>query len=112
MVTLRMDRPAEAQRYLESALKLNDRLPVSWNALGVALFRQQQPGAALDAWERAVSLDPQQYDALFNIGLAAADAGRREQARKALTRFVDTAPAVRFSADIAKARALLQHLAG
>ena len=110
VVSLRMDRPAEAQRYLESALKLNDRLPVSWNTLGVALFRQQQTGPALDAWERAVALDARQYDALYNIGLVAAEAGRRQQAVKALERFVDTAPAERFGGDIVKARALLQRL--
>jgi arylsulfatase A-like enzyme/Flp pilus assembly protein TadD len=112
VVSLHMDRPAEAQRYLESALKLNDRLPVSWNTLGVALFRQRQPGPALDAWERAVALDPRQYDALYNIGLVAADTGRRQQAVKALARFVDTAPAGRFGTEIARARALLQRLGG
>ena len=112
VVSLRMERPAEAQRYLESALKLNDRLPVSWNTLGVALFRQQQTGAALDAWERAVALDARQYDALYNIGLVAAEAGRRQQAARALARFVDTAPAARFGNEISKARALLQRLGG
>ena len=110
VVSLRMDRPAEAQRYLERALALNDRLPVSWNTLGVALFRQQRTGPALDAWERAVALDARQYDALYNIGLVAADAGRRQQAVKALARFVDTAPAGRFGTEIAKARALLERL--
>jgi arylsulfatase A-like enzyme/thioredoxin-like negative regulator of GroEL len=110
VVSLRMDRPAEAQRYLESALALNDRLPVSWNTLGVALFRQQRTGPALDAWERAVALDARQYDALYNIGLVAADAGRRQQAVKALARFVDTAPAGRFGTEIARARALLERL--
>ncbi|HXO27746.1 MAG TPA: sulfatase-like hydrolase/transferase [Thermoanaerobaculia bacterium] len=112
VISLRMDRPAEAQRYLESALKLNDQLPVSWNTLGVALFRQQRTREALDAWERAVALDARQYDALYNIGLVAAEAGRHQQAAKALARFVDTAPAARFGTEIAKARALLQHLGG
>jgi tetratricopeptide (TPR) repeat protein len=110
VIALQMDRPAEAQRWLERALKLNDRLPVSWNTLGVALFRQQHPEAALDAWERAAALDPRQYDALYNLGLAAAAAGRREQASKALQRFVDTAPPARWQAEIAKARELLRHL--
>jgi arylsulfatase A-like enzyme/Tfp pilus assembly protein PilF len=110
VVSLRMDRPAEARRYLESALRLNDRLPVSWNTLGVALFRQRQIAAALDAWERAVAIDPRQVDALYNIGLAAADAGRPQQAAKALARFVEAAPAARWATEIAKARALLQHL--
>jgi len=58
----------------------------------------------------AVALDARQYDALYNIGLVAADAGRRQQAVKALARFVDTAPAGRFGTEIARARALLQRL--
>jgi arylsulfatase A-like enzyme/Flp pilus assembly protein TadD len=110
VVSLRMDRPAEAQHYLESALRLNDRLPVSWNTLGVALFRQQRVAAALDAWEKAVAIDPRQYDALYNIGLVAADTGRPQQAAKALARFVEAAPPARFATEIAKARALLLHL--
>jgi arylsulfatase A-like enzyme/Flp pilus assembly protein TadD len=110
VVSLHMDQPAAAQRYLESALALNDRLPVSWNTLGVALFRQQRTDAALSAWERAVTIDPRQYDALYNIGLVAAGAGRRAQASKALTRFVATAPPARWKSEIAKARAMLQQL--
>jgi arylsulfatase A-like enzyme/Flp pilus assembly protein TadD len=110
VISLQMDRPAEAQRWLERALQLNESLPVSWNTLGVALFRQQHAEAALDAWERAAALDPRQYDALYNIGLAAAAAGRREQASKALHRFVDTAPPARWQAEIAKARELLRQL--
>ncbi len=110
VISLRRDLPAEAQRYLESALKLNDRLPVSWNTLGVALFRQQKAEAALEAWGRAVAIDGRQYDALYNIGLVAAGLGRREVARKALERFVATAPAARFGAEIAKSKAMIEEL--
>jgi arylsulfatase A-like enzyme len=112
VVSLRMDRPAEAQRYLERALALNERLPVSWNTLGVAQFRQQRTDAALDAWERAVAIDGRQYDALYNIGLVASAAGRREQAARALARFVDGAPVARWKNELAKARELLQSLRG
>jgi arylsulfatase A-like enzyme/Tfp pilus assembly protein PilF len=110
VISLRMELPAEAQRYLESALRLNDRLPVAWNTLGVVRFRQQRTDAALEAWQRAVALDARQYDALYNIGLVAAESGKPELAKKALARFVGTAPAARWSAEIAKARGLLQHL--
>ncbi|HVT16454.1 MAG TPA: sulfatase-like hydrolase/transferase [Thermoanaerobaculia bacterium] len=110
IVALRMERPAEARQHLEQALRLNPRLPNSWNTLGVALFRLEQPGAALDAWERAVAIDPAQYDALYNIGLVAAAAGKSNQARQALSRFVASAPPARFAAEIAKARRQLARL--
>jgi tetratricopeptide (TPR) repeat protein len=80
--------------------------------LGVALYRLEGAGPALDAWERAVALDPAQYDALFNIGLVAAQAGRAAQARQALTRFAETAPPARFGPDLQKARQILARLPG
>jgi arylsulfatase A-like enzyme/Tfp pilus assembly protein PilF len=110
VISLRMELPAEAQRYLESALRLNDHLPVAWNTLGVVRFRQRRTDAALDAWQRAVAIDARQYDALYNIGLVAAEGRRPGLAKQALERFVGTAPAARFGAEIAKARALLRRL--
>jgi choline-sulfatase len=112
IVTLRLERPEEARSHLRRALALNAKLPNSWNTLGVALYRLEGPAAALDAWEKAVALDARQYDALYNIGLVAANAGRRDEARKALRRFVDTAPRERFGPDIAKARNLLKEIGG
>ncbi len=112
IVALRMDQPELARGYLQRALALNPALPISWNTLGVALYRLQGPIAALEAWQRAVAIDPRQYDALFNIGLVAAQAGRREEARQALSRFVATAPPARFAPDIGKARQILARLAG
>jgi tetratricopeptide (TPR) repeat protein len=91
---------------------MNDQLPISWNTLGVALFRLEGAAPALAAWEKSVALDPRQYDALFNIGLVAAEAGRRDQARRALTRFVASAPRERFAGDLEKARAMLARLGG
>lgn len=110
IVALRMDQPEAARAQLERALALNSALPISWNTLGVALYRTTGPDAALQAWERSVTLDPRQYDALFNIGLVAAQAGRSAQARRALTRFVATAPPARFASDIQKARQILAQL--
>ncbi len=110
IVALRMDQPEQARDQLRHALALNPSLPIAWNTLGVALYRLEGPASALDAWERSVALDPRQYDALFNIGLVAAQAGRAAQARQALTRFVETAPPARFGPDIGKARQILARL--
>ncbi len=110
IVALRMDQPEQARAQLRQALALNEGLPIAWNTLGVALYRLEGPAAALEAWERSVALDPKQYDALFNIGLVAAQAGRADQARRALSRFVQTAPPARFAPDIRKARQLLAQL--
>jgi len=91
-------------------LKLNDQLPRAWNDLGVALYKLGEPAAALDAWQRAVDLDGSLLDALWNLGTNAAVQGRPEQARRALARFLELAPAKDYQADREKARGLLRRL--
>jgi tetratricopeptide (TPR) repeat protein len=91
---------------------MDDKLPRAWNGLGVALAQLKEERAAIEAWNRAVALDPALYDALFNLGLTAGRQGMREEARAALRRFVATAPPVSYRADIEKARGLLKVLDG
>jgi arylsulfatase A-like enzyme/Tfp pilus assembly protein PilF len=111
MVALRQEQPAQAKQYLDHALELNPQLPIAWNTLGVARYQLEGAVPALEAWQRAVDLDPHQFDALFNLGLVAAQAGRREQARTALRQFVATAPPARAD-DVRKARGVLRELGG
>ena len=101
-----------AVAHLRQALALSDRLATAWNTLGVALYRTEGPAAAIEAWQRALALDPRQYEALLNVGLVAAEAGRTAEARQALRQFVATAPPARFGSDLAKARGLLRQLGG
>jgi arylsulfatase A-like enzyme/tetratricopeptide (TPR) repeat protein len=112
MVELRRRRWAAARTSAERAVKLNDRLPRGWNDLGVALYELGQPAAALDAWQRAADLDGSLLDALWNLGTKAAGQGRPEQARRALARFLELAPAKDYQADRETARRLLQSLEG
>ncbi len=110
LIALRRGRVAEARQRFERALALNDRLANSWNLLGVVRVRSGDLGGALTAWERAVALDAEQFDALYNLGFTAAQAGRRDQARRALMRYVSTAPPARYGREIAEAKALLRTL--
>jgi arylsulfatase A-like enzyme/tetratricopeptide (TPR) repeat protein len=110
MVELRRERWGAARASSERALKLNDQLPRAWNDLGVALYKLGEPAGALDAWQRAVDLDGSLLDALWNLGTNAAGQGRPEQARRALARFLELAPARDYQADREKARGLLRRL--
>lgn len=110
IVALRVNDLARAQQFLSRALQLNAKMPLALNSLGVLYARQNDYGRAVEAWQRAVQLDPRQFDALFNIGLVTAQTGRRDEARRALTQFVNTAPPQRYAADIAKARQALTRL--
>jgi len=109
-VLLRLDRPAEARAALERALALDPKRPDAWNTLGVALFRLAGPRPAMDAWKRALALDPERYDVLYNLGLVALQAGDRDEARRALGRFVERAPRDRYGPDIARAQAALREV--
>lgn len=96
------------------ALALNPELPLSWNYLGLALFNQGRVEEAIDAWRRAVKLDPRDLDLLYNLGSVAGRSGRPELARPALERFVREASAPglrdRYLADVMTARSLLGNL--
>jgi len=58
-------------------------------------------------WATALQLDPGLFDALYNVATTLYDAGRREEARPYLERFVRQAPPARYGADIARFRRLL-----
>jgi len=110
IVALRRNRPPAARDALRRALALNPSLPIAWNTLGVVLYQLEGPPAALDAWQRSVAIDPRQFDALYNLGLVAAESGKRVQARQALLQFVQTAPPQRWGLEIRKARQVLGQL--
>jgi tetratricopeptide (TPR) repeat protein len=55
-----------------------------------------------------VALDPRQFDALYNLGLALYESGRKDEARPYVQQFVATAPPGRYAADIEHMRSLLR----
>ena len=67
---------------------------------------------AFASWSRAADLDPRQYDALFNLGVVAAQRGQTDVARKALARFVATAPPAVYARDLQEARRMLKGMGG
>ncbi len=108
---LRQRRFVEAGKLLERALELDRRRPVAWNLLAVARWQGSADGdGAIEAWGQALALDPRSFDALFNLGTAAAELGRQELARSSLERFVAEAAGPRYDSDRARARALLARL--
>lgn len=104
IVALRKDDVPSAQSYLSRALELNPRMPLALNTMGVVSARMGDFPHAVEYWNRAVAIDPHQYDALLNIGIVEGRAGHKEEARRALSRFVDTAPKSHYAADIESAK--------
>jgi Flp pilus assembly protein TadD len=110
-LSLREKDPASAKGWFEKALRLNPRAPGTLTSLGLAQVQLGDDAGALDSWSKADSLDPRQYDALFNLAVLSGRTGRYDQARRALERFLSAAPPDRYAANIAEARRLLRSLA-
>jgi len=102
------NRPQDALRAFDQAFALNDRLPRGWNGRGAALEQMGRHAEAIESWKRAIELDPQQFEALLNLGTVAMKHGDPGLGRQALARFAATAPPALFAADIARARRLLK----
>lgn len=110
IVRLREKDPSGARDFFRRALSIDPSFPRAWNGLGVALAGLGDERGAIECWEKAIALDPRLYDALFNLGLTAGRNGLRDQSKRALERFVATAPSALYRDDIVKARGLLRAL--
>jgi tetratricopeptide (TPR) repeat protein len=99
-----------AERSLREAVTRDPRLGGAWTALGVLLATTGRGAEAIDAWQRAVEQDPANFDALFNLTVALAEAGRIADARRYGDRYLATAPPA-LQRDIATIRRLLEKLA-
>ncbi|HXT51991.1 MAG TPA: sulfatase-like hydrolase/transferase [Thermoanaerobaculia bacterium] len=110
LVELRLGHWQAARDAARRSVDLQTVRPRAWNDLGVALFQLNDIPGALDAWQRAVDLDPRLWDALWNLGVQASTHGRPAIARAALQRFIDAAPPSRYAKDLAEARRLLATL--
>ena len=104
---LMLGRPEEARQNLEAAIRLGKRHARAWNALGVAWMRLGEPQKAIEAWKTTLEMNPEQYDALYNIGRVSGQLGDWKTARKALEAFVKVAPPKQFGKDLAEVRGAL-----
>ena len=57
----------ESLEYCQTGLDLNPLNANLWNTLGVIFFNSGEYDLASEAFERAVSINPYYYDALFNL---------------------------------------------
>lgn len=95
-----------AEADLRKALEVDANLPDAYTALGVIFAQTNRPADAVEAWKRAVTIDPAQFNAMYNLIGALAQAGRMDEARAYGERFVATAPP-ELGQDIAAVRRLL-----
>lgn len=80
----------EAKQLLERALGENSYIPDGWNTMGVILAQEGNLRGAVDAWDRAVKLNPRLSIALMNLANASAQLGDRPRAEAALEQLIPT----------------------
>ena len=96
----------QAARAFEQAVAADQRFAQAWEGLGASRVATD-PSGAVEAWRRALELEPRNYDLLFNIAAVLHDHGRTSDARPYIERFVREAPADRYGREIATFRAWL-----
>ena len=107
LLELAAGKPGDAARAFERAIDADPQLAQAWQGLGAARLRSN-PSVAIDAWRRAVELDPRNYDLLFNLAATLHDQQRMSEARPYIERFVREAPPDRYARDIATLRGWLR----
>ncbi|MBI3400705.1 MAG: sulfatase-like hydrolase/transferase [Acidobacteria bacterium] len=107
VVEMRRGRHDRAQAAFRRVLDLDPTSATAYANLGVDDLAVRDLPAAIDDLKQAVTLDTRHYTALYNLAIALHDAGRRDEARPLLERFVQEAPPAQYASDIAHVRALL-----
>ncbi len=96
----------EAETHARQAIAVDPALAKAYNTLGVTLFQLGRANDAIDAWQRAVTLDGTEFDALYNLWQELARAGRRDEAIRYGEQYVRTAPPY-YREEIGRIRAYL-----
>lgn len=106
-IRLRQNNVKEAEGYVRQALAADPSLANAYTTLGVIFQRTNQMDNAIESWRRAVEIDNTEFDALYNLTLALAQRGAREEAAAYGDRFLATAPPAFFASELATVKRLL-----
>ena len=106
-IRLRQNNIAEAEAAVRKALDADPALANAYTTLGVIFQRKQQMDNAIESWRRAVEIDGTEFYALYNLTLALAQKGARDEARAFGERFLATAPPAFFGGELNAIKRLL-----
>jgi tetratricopeptide (TPR) repeat protein len=105
---MRAGKHDRAQASFRKAIEIDPTSPVAYANLGTDDLAAKRTNDAIDHLRHAIDLDARQFDALYNLGIALYDGGRRDEARPYLELFLKTAPRARYAADVARIEQMLQ----
>lgn len=89
----------DAERIILSNLKKRPNNPQNHNIMGIILERNMEFEKALEEYQKAVKLDPEYAEALFNIGYLQYKMGRLDEGLKNIEQAVKLAPELEKSRD-------------
>ena len=102
-IALDQDDPASAVKELEAAVRASNGDARARMALGSVLQQQERWDAAFASYEAILAKEPDHWDALYQVGRAAALSGKRlDRGEAALRRYVTHTPGLE-SAPVANA---------
>lgn len=82
----------EAERFVRKAIDLDPALAKAFTTLGVIQAQTDRVNDAIDSWKKSVSLDPNEFDALYNLVMLLVKSGRIGEARTYGDQYIRTAP--------------------
>jgi tetratricopeptide (TPR) repeat protein len=109
-VHLDAGRLPDAKRAFERAIASNAESSQAHSGLAMVAIRQGDRKTAISRWERAVTLQPSNFDALYDLSVQLAQDGQIDAAKRYMEQFVRTAPRGQYGKDIDKLSTLLTHL--
>jgi arylsulfatase A-like enzyme/Tfp pilus assembly protein PilF len=109
-VHLDAGRLPDAKRAFEQAIASNAESSQGHAGLAMVAIRQGDRKTAIARWERAVALQPANFDALYDLSVQLAQDGQLAAAKKYMEQFVRTAPRGQYGKDVDKLSTLLTHL--
>jgi type IV pilus assembly protein PilF len=99
--------PAVPRRDFDRGVAADPRSSRAHAGLGVVALRAGDRQRAIEAWTRAVQLDPANFDAVYNLGTTLARDGQADAATPYLELFLKTAPPAFYAKDLKEVSELL-----
>ena len=96
-----------ARQAFEAALDIDQEVARAHNSLGVIAAEEGHVDEAVERWKRAVTLDPRDYQTLFNLGTTLRKLHREAEARPFLEAYLKAAPVALEGRDMARVRSWL-----
>jgi arylsulfatase A-like enzyme/Tfp pilus assembly protein PilF len=109
-VHLDAGRLADARHAFEQAIAANAESSQGHAGLAMVAIRQGDRKTAIARWERAVALQPSNFDALYDLSVQLAQDGQMAAAKRYMEQFVRTAPRGQYGKDIDKLAEALRRM--